>query len=187
MFSLTSHLWVPCLGDIELYDIAPVNMDNRTICDHQHDLHGHSISYLLSPYKLNVHDKATSLNDRYHMIIAVTTKPKHICLLLSLLFLRTILRKHDYLILQYQIKCWMAMFPFVKRPRKCSSLTTQEHHIGGGVSELFSLAQLQPYLLKDSTMFKPSADLMYKFEGYYIGIKQVKEDIINQDTLLGGY
>ena len=72
----------------------------------------------------------------------------------------------------------MTMFPYVTRPRKCSSLGPLEHHIGGGVSELFSLAQLQPYILKDFMMIKPFAELMYKFEGYHIKTKQVEEDII---------
>ncbi|HJY15442.1 MAG TPA: DUF6570 domain-containing protein, partial [Nitrososphaeraceae archaeon] len=172
------------MGDIELYDIVPFYVGNKTICNNDHDLHGHSLSCSLSPYKLNVYEQATFLNDRYHVVIDIAAKPKHICLLLTLLFLRTILRKHDYLIMQYHIRYWTTMFPCFKRHKKRSSLTTEEHYIGGGVSELFSLAQLQPYLLKDSIMIKPSADLMYKFEGYHIKTKQVKEDVVDQNTLL---
>jgi len=76
------------------------------------------------------------------------------------------------------------MLPFVKRHRKGYSLTHQEHHIGGGISELFSYAQLQPYLLKISTIIQPSTDLVYKFEGHHIETKLVKEDVVENHTLL---
>ena len=153
-------------------------------CNNKHDVQGHSVPCFPLLYKSGVGEKATSLNDGYHAIIDITTKPKHICLLIALLFVRFIIRKHDYLIMRYHITCWMTMFPFVTRPRMCSSLRVLEHHIGGGVSELFSLDQLQPYILKDSMMIKPSAELMYKFESYHIKTKQVEEDITNKDALL---
>ena len=179
MISLTARLWVPCLGDMELYDITHFDEDNKTMCNNEQHIDGHTLLY-----KLRVGEKATSLNDVYHAIIDITTKPKHICLLLSLLFVRFILRKHDYMMMQHHIGCWVTTFPFVKRPRRCSILRYQEDHIGGGVSELFSLSQLQPYLLKDYMMTKPSVDLMYKFESYHIKTKKVKDDFINEDALL---
>ena len=132
------------------------------ICNNECDVQGHSVPCFPSPYKLRVGDKATSLNKWYSIIVDVTSKPKHICRLLYLLFLRMIVRRHDYSIMQYHVRRYMTMFPYVTRPRKCSSLRPLEHHIGGGVSELFSLAQLQPYILKDFMMIKPFAELMYK-------------------------
>ena len=144
---------------MELYEIAHFYVNNETICDNERGQHDHSLPCLLSPYKLKVYEKPTSLNNRYHTSIDVTTKPEHICMLLSLLFLRLLLRKHDYLIITHHTWCWITSFPFVVRYRKCSS-AIQEAHIGGGVSELFSMAQLQPYLLKSKMMLTPSADVM---------------------------
>jgi len=63
-------------------------------------------------------------------------------------------------------------------------LTHSEHHIGGGVSELFSLAQLQPYLLKNHMMLTPSAHVMYKFEGHHTENKQLEKDLVDVDTVL---
>ena len=114
----------------------------------------------------------------------VTTKPKHICMLLSLLFLRPLLRKHDYLIMKHHMWCWITSFSFVIRVRECSRLIRQEAHIGGGVSELFSVAQLQPYLLKSHMMFTPSADVMYKFKEHHIENKQTEKVFSDKDILL---
>jgi hypothetical protein len=59
-----------------------------------------------------------------------------------------------------------------------------EHYIGGGVSEIFSLAQLQPYVLKNHMILTPSGDVMYKFEGHHIENKQLAKDLVGPDTLL---
>ena len=184
MSALITRLWVSRWGDIELYDIACSNADNETICNNEHDLHGHYSPGLLLPRKFEVCRKATSLNDRYHTILDVTTNPKRVCLLLSLLFLRTLLRKHDYLIMQYQISCWTTLISSVKGPSKHHCLMYEDHHIGGGISEIFSLAQLQAYLLKDTMMFTPSANVMYKFRGHYINYKQVEKDFVDEEILL---
>ena len=183
MYPLVARLWVPRWGDIELYEMTHSYMDNETICDNKHDLHDHSSTCLLLPYKLSEYEKATSLNDRYHAIIDVTTKPKCICLLLALLFLRTLLRKHDYLIVEYLIMCWATLIPFVKGPSKSYSLTYQEYLIGGGVSEIFSLAQLKPYLLIDSMIIRPSAEVMYRFDSHCIATEQFKKDIDMNDLV----
>jgi hypothetical protein len=63
-------------------------------------------------------------------------------------------------------------------------LTHGENYIGGGVSEIFSLAQLQPYVLKDLMILTPSEDVMYKFEGHHIENKQLEKDLVDTDTLL---
>jgi hypothetical protein len=78
----------------------------------------------------------------------------------------------------------MHLFPLGKIACQYPSLTCGEHYIGGGVSELFSLAQLQPYLLKNHMMFTPSADVMYKFEGHHIENKKLEKDLVDTDTLL---
>ena len=181
---LTTRLWVPRWGDIELYDFYSIYLDDKAVSKNDHDLHRHDLPCFLSPYKLKVHERATSLNDRYHAIIDVATKPNHICLLLSLLFCKIFLRKHDYLIIKYYTRCWITSSPFIKRLRKSSSLTHQQDHIGGGASELFSLAQLQPYIVKNYIMIKPSADVMYKFKSHHIQSKQVKEAVVENHTLL---
>ena len=214
MYFLTTRLWVPRLGDVELYDmtlrygtykttcddehdsygsclrnielhnITLFCSDNLSICKNEHHLHNHSSCYLLSPYKLRSYEKAIFMINGYHIIIDITIKPKHICLLLYLLFWRILLHKHDYLIMQSNIRCWITMLPIVKQYRKGYSLTHQGHHIGGGISELFTYTQLLPYLLKNSMMIKPSADLMYKFEGHHIETKQVREDIAEEHALI---
>src|ERR1700741_3322542 len=183
---VTSRLWDPCLRDIILYDITRICHDDEMMCDDEHRLYDHALPRFQTLYRLKFHEKATSLNDRYHAIVDYMMMPKHICLLLSLHFFRNLLRKHDYWILQYYIRCWIALFPLVKKLGKYPSSmhTSRGHHIGGGASELFSLAQLQPYLLKNHIMFTPSADVMYKFENHCVINKQIEKDLVNIDTLL---
>jgi hypothetical protein len=149
------------LRDIVLPDVTFCCFDDKTSYNNEHDCF---LTHLSSQHKLNISKKAAFLNDRYHTIADGTTMPKHICLLLSLLFVRNLLRRHDYLVLQHHIRCGITLFPLGKRPCEYLSLTHGEHYIGGGVSEIFSLAQLQPYILKDHMILTPSANVMYKFE-----------------------
>ena len=54
MFPTMTRLWIPCWGDMELYEIAHSYVDNETICDNECGLHNHSLPCLLLPYKLKV-------------------------------------------------------------------------------------------------------------------------------------
>jgi hypothetical protein len=93
---------------------------------------------------------------------------------------RNLLRRHDYLGLQHHIRCLIHLFPLGKIACQYPSLTCGEHYVGGGVSKLFSLVQLQPYLLKNHIMFTPSADVMYKFEGHHIETKNLRKTWLTQ-------
>jgi hypothetical protein len=88
---VTSRLWDPCLRDIILNDIPRICDDDKTMCDDEHQLYDHALPNFHTLYRLKFHEKATSLNDRYHVITDYMMMPKHICLLLSLQFFRNLL------------------------------------------------------------------------------------------------
>ena len=174
-------MWVPCLRDIDLYDVTLCYFDDEMMGHNDYDCFSTHFPWR---YKLDIFSKATCLNDRYHTITNGTASPKNICLLLSLLLARNLLRRHDYLVLQDHLRCWITLFPSGTRHCEYPSWTHGEHYIGGGVSEIFSLAQLQPYVLKNHMILTPSVDVMYKFEGHHIENKQLEKDLLNTDTLL---
>ena len=124
-----------------------------------------------------------NLRSHDQMIIDTSIHPKIMCLLIVFMICRTFFRRHDYKTWQLPYIPWLYCCGFVCNQRDNPNHIRYRSQIGGGVSELFSFAHLQPYLLENHIVTKPSTNLMYKFEGYYVRSTQSLKYIADEDFL----